>query len=99
MNEALKNLIDRRSIKKYKSDMVPMEIMAAIAADMVLMVVMVLPEVPIPAIPRCRQPGIISVPVITRKQSMCSKIKKNARRNGIIFAAKPISAWEIGLQR
>lgn len=26
MNEALKNLIDRRSIKKYKSDMVPMEI-------------------------------------------------------------------------
>ena len=26
MNEALKNLMDRRSIKKYKSDMVPMEI-------------------------------------------------------------------------
>lgn len=26
MNEALKNLMDRRSIKKYKNDMVPMEI-------------------------------------------------------------------------
>ena len=26
MNETIKNLIDRRSIKKYKSDMVPMEI-------------------------------------------------------------------------